>query len=62
MLRLVPSELREELKEFVEESLERGGKELRDEVRVIGGQVGALGECCKAEEGTGGSCGCSMGA
>lgn len=43
---------------MIEEIMLAGGESLSSEVEVLVRQIGALGECCRAEEDAGAACGC----
>lgn len=59
LLPLLPPSASEELQALIEEALEAGGEVVRGEVEVLVRQLGALGECCRAEEDAGAACGCA---
>ncbi|ORY78892.1 Phytochelatin synthase-domain-containing protein [Leucosporidium creatinivorum] len=56
---LIPLAAKEEVEEMLNEALEIGGELVKGEVEVLVRQLGALGECCRAEEDAGAACGCA---
>ncbi|GAA5906077.1 phytochelatin synthase family protein [Sporobolomyces salmoneus] len=56
---LVPPHLATPLRDLFDETIERNVT-VKEEVEFLTGQIGALGECCRAEEeGAGAACGCA---
>lgn len=56
---LIPLAAQKEVEEILREALEAGGELVKGEVEVLVRQLGALGECCRAEENAGAACGCA---
>ena len=59
LTRLIPLSAKNEVQSLLDEALEKGGEMVRSEVGVLVRQLGALGECCRAEEDAGAACGCA---
>ena len=56
---LIPPHLATPLRQLFDD-VANGNEVVREEVEFLTGQIGALGECCRAEEeGAGAACGCA---